>query len=203
MVAPDRRQARRWSSASRSRSRRCASDNGMFDFRPSTRTYTPCPNRPGPRGGERRWLARRSARSARSSRTSTRGRRPTSPSTTAGRRSGTPSRTPPTTRIAQQASQLNIKKIKVWAYRARVHHRGRRALRDTRLPRVPQAAGHRARVRPEAPRSAPSGTSSPALPKTSQQYFLDFASGLRRHRSAGRQDDYTSAPSSRPQSRRR
>ena len=79
-----------WFSASRSRSPRCATTIRLRLHR--LRQLRGLQDRPGPRGGEGRCLVRRSARSARSSRSSTRGRRRTSPSTTAGRRSATPSR---------------------------------------------------------------------------------------------------------------
>ena len=62
--------------------------------------YQPYPDHEDPRANEDRCLVRRSGHSARSFRSSTPGGPRTSPSTTGGRRSGTPSRTSADTRIA-------------------------------------------------------------------------------------------------------
>ena len=81
-------------------------------------SYAAVPDRPGPRGGEGRCLARRSARSARSSRSSTPGRPRTSPSTRAGRRSATPSRRAPTRASRSRRPSCPSTKKKLWSRRA-------------------------------------------------------------------------------------
>ena len=73
-----------------------------------------------------------------------------------------------------------------------VHVRGRRALHGHGFPRLPQAAGRGAR---DHSPSAPSGTTSPLAPKTSLDYFNDFAGqDFPDLPSAGGEDDYVLRP---------
>ena len=74
-------------------------------------------------------------------------------------------------RISQQASQLNIVKIKVWAYRATFMTEGRWDVPRQRLPRLPQAARNPARVRPQR-HSAPYGVARVRRRRENQQGVL-------------------------------
>ncbi len=65
------------------------------------------------------------------------------------------------TRIAQQASQLNVEKVKVWSLPGRVQHRGRRALHAISTSTHSSSSRASSARRRRSTRSAPSGTTSP------------------------------------------
>ena len=170
---------------------RLAARRQRFDFTVYD-SYAVVPDRPGPRGSEGRCLARRSARSVRSSRSSTRGGRPDIPKYDglgedrlhragerrhAHRPAGAPD-------VHHEGEGL--------VAAGPVHVRGRRALHGQGLPRLPASSrAWSARPRP----SGPSGTTSPIAPKTSLEYFNDFAgqdfTDLQR---GGDEDDYVLRP---------
>ena len=95
-------------------------------------------------------------------------------------------------RIAQQASQLSVEKKKLWSRRALFTSEAGGRFTDKDFHAYLQAAGRGAR---DPRRSGPSGTTSTIAPKTSLEYFNDFAGqdfpDLPR---SGAEDDYVLRP---------
>lgn len=97
-------------------------------------------------------------------------------------------------RIAQQGNQLNIRKVKRWAYRAAFITEDGGAFRDSDFHAFLKQQGIQ---REFDPASAPSRTEWHRFsdaPKTSQQYFLEFASKSFTTPLGGSQDDYELRP---------
>ena len=93
-------------------------------------------------------------------------------------------------RIAQQASQLNVKKIKVWAYRATFITEEGGRFRDSDFHAFLKQQGIQREYDPEITPHRTEWHKFAGAPKTSQQYFLDFASRTFDTPSAEMADDY-------------
>ena len=79
-------------------------------------------------------------------------------------------------RISQQASQLNITKVKVWAYKAAFMTEGGGTFRDSDLHAFLKQQGIQREFNPTSTPSRTEWHKFAGAPKTSQQYFFDFAS---------------------------
>ena len=93
-------------------------------------------------------------------------------------------------RIAQQASQLNVKKIKVWAYRAAFITEDGGTFRDSDFHAFLKQQGIQREYDPESTPHRTEWHKFAAAAKTSQQYFLDFASKSFATPRGESQDDY-------------
>ncbi|MGN6252018.1 MAG: DEAD/DEAH box helicase [Marmoricola sp.] len=100
-------------------------------------------------------------------------------------------------RINQQASQLNITKIKVWAYRAAFITEDGGTFRDSDFHAFLKQQGIQREYDPNASPHRTEWHKFAGAPKTSQQYFFDFASKSFTTPLAGPQDDYTLRPEQR------
>lgn len=100
-------------------------------------------------------------------------------------------------RINQQASQLNITKIKVWAYRAAFITEDGGTFRDSDFHAFLKQQGIQREYDPNATPHRTEWHKFAGAPKTSQQYFFDFASKSFTTPLAGSQDDYTLRPEQR------
>ena len=78
-------------------------------------------------------------------------------------------------RIAQQASQLNVKKIKVWAYRAAFMTEDGGSFRDNDFHAFLKQQGIQREYDPEGTPKSTEWHKFAGAPQTSQQYFLEFA----------------------------
>lgn len=97
-------------------------------------------------------------------------------------------------RISQQASQLNIAKVKQWAYRAAFITEGGGTFRDSDFHAFLKQQGIE---REDDPTNTPSRTEwhkFAGAPKQSQQYFFDFASKSFTTPVGESQDDYELRP---------
>ena len=97
-------------------------------------------------------------------------------------------------RIAQQASQLNIKKIKVWAYRAAFITEDGGTFRDSDFHAFLKQQGILREYDPESTPHRTEWHKFASAPKTSQQYFLEFASKTFATPRGESQDDYQLRP---------
>lgn len=97
-------------------------------------------------------------------------------------------------RIAQQASQLNVKKIKVWAYRAAFMTEDGGTFRDTDFHAFLKQQGIQREFDPESTPRRTEWHKFAGAPKPSQQYFLDFASKTFVTPSGEFRDDYQLRP---------
>lgn len=97
-------------------------------------------------------------------------------------------------RINQQASQLNITKIKVWAYRAAFITEDGGTFRDSDFHAFLKQQGIEREFDPNATPHRTEWHKFVGAPKTSQQYFLDFASKSFTTPLGASQDDYTLRP---------
>jgi type II restriction enzyme len=97
-------------------------------------------------------------------------------------------------RINQQASQLNITKIKVWAYRAAFITEDGGTFRDSDFHAYLKQQGIQREVDPNATPHRTEWHKFAGAPKTSQQYFLEFASKSFTTPLTMSQDDYTLRP---------
>lgn len=94
-------------------------------------------------------------------------------------------------RIAQQASQLNVKKIKVWAYRAAFMTEEGGTFRDSDFHAFLKQQGIQREYDPEGTPRITEWHKFAGAPQTSQQYFLGFASKTFTTPRGESQDDYT------------
>lgn len=97
-------------------------------------------------------------------------------------------------RISQQASQLNITKIKLWAYRAAFITEDGGSFRDSDFHAFLKQQGIPREFDPNATPHRTEWHKFAGAPKTSQQYFLEFASKSFSTPLTGSQDDYTLRP---------
>lgn len=97
-------------------------------------------------------------------------------------------------RIKQQASQLNITKIKVWAYRAAFITEDGGTFRDSDFHAYLKQQGIQREVDPNATPHRTEWHKFAGASKTSQQYFLEFASKSFTTPLTMSQDDYTLRP---------
>lgn len=97
-------------------------------------------------------------------------------------------------RIAQQASQLNVKKIKVWAYRAAFMTEDGGTFRDSDFHAFLKQQGIQREYDPESTPHRTEWHKLGGAPKTSQQYFLEFASKTFATPRGESQDDYQLRP---------
>lgn len=100
-------------------------------------------------------------------------------------------------RINQQASQLNITKIKVWAYRAAFITEDGGTFRDSDFHAFLKQQGILREYDANATPHRTEWHKFAGAPKTSKQYFFDFASKSFTTPLAGPQDDYTLRPEQR------
>jgi type II restriction enzyme len=97
-------------------------------------------------------------------------------------------------RISQQASQLNITKIKVWAYRAAFITEDGGTFRDSDFHVFLKQQGIEREYDPNATPHRTEWHKFVGAPKSSQQYFFDFASKSFTTPLAAVLDDYTLRP---------
>ena len=97
-------------------------------------------------------------------------------------------------RIAQQGSQLNISKIKVWAYRAAFITEDGGTFRDSDFHAFLKQQGVQREFDPTSTPRRTEWHKFAGAPKTSQQYFFEFASQSFTTPLGDRQDDYTLRP---------
>ena len=97
-------------------------------------------------------------------------------------------------RIAQQASQLNIKKIKVWAYRAAFITEDGGTFRDSDFHAYLKQQEIQREYDPESTPHRTEWHKFAGAPETSQQYFLEFASRTFATPRGESQDDYQLRP---------
>lgn len=97
-------------------------------------------------------------------------------------------------RIAQQGSQLNITKIKVWAYRAAFITEDGGTFRDSDFHAFLKQQGIEREFDPASTPSRTEWHKFAGAPKPSQQYFFDFASKSFTTPLAATQDDYRLRP---------
>lgn len=100
-------------------------------------------------------------------------------------------------RIAQQASQLNIAKIKRWAYRAAFITEDGGTFRDSDFHAFLKQQGIEREVDPANALSRTEWHKFAGAPKPSQQYFFDFASKSFTTKAGDAQDDYDLRPEQR------
>ncbi|WP_242864507.1 DEAD/DEAH box helicase [Microbacterium testaceum] len=100
-------------------------------------------------------------------------------------------------RIAQQASQLNIAKVKQWAYRAAFITEDGGTFRDSDFHAFLKQQGIEREVDPANALSRTEWHRFADAPKSSRQYFLDFASKSFTTQSGASQDDYELRPEQR------
>ncbi|SES19556.1 DEAD/DEAH box helicase [Lentzea albida] len=94
-------------------------------------------------------------------------------------------------RISQQASQLNITKIKVWAYRATFITEDGGTFRDSDFHEFLRQQGIEREFDPTSTPRRTEWHKFAGAPKTSRAYFLDFASKTFTASLEESQDDYT------------
>lgn len=97
-------------------------------------------------------------------------------------------------RIAQQGNQLNIRKVKRWAYRAAFITEGGGAFRDSDFHAFLKQQGIEREFDPASTPSRTEWHRFSGAPKTSQQYFLEFASKSFTTPLGDSQDDYELRP---------
>jgi type II restriction enzyme len=97
-------------------------------------------------------------------------------------------------RIAQQASQLNVKKIKLWSYRAAFITEDGGTFRDSDFHAFLKQQGIQREYDPESTPHRTEWHKFAGAPKTSQQYFLEFASKTFGTPSGESKDDYQLRP---------
>ena len=97
-------------------------------------------------------------------------------------------------RIAQQASQLNIKKVKVWAYRAAFITEDGGTFRDSDFHAFLKQQGIQREYDHESTPHRTEWHKFASAPKTSQQFFLEFASKTFATPRGESQDDYQLRP---------
>lgn len=97
-------------------------------------------------------------------------------------------------RISQQASQLNIAKVKQWAYRAAFMTEGGGTFRDSDFHAFLKQQGIEREVDPTSALSRTEWHKFAGAPKPSQQYFFDFASKSFTTPVGESQDDYELRP---------
>ncbi|MFS0715434.1 DEAD/DEAH box helicase family protein, partial [Microbacterium sp. 2P01SA-2] len=97
-------------------------------------------------------------------------------------------------RISQQASQLNITKVKLWAYRAAFITEDGGAFRDSDFHAFLKQQGIEREVDPTNTPSRTEWHKFAGAPKSSQQYFFDFASRSFTTPVGASQDDYELRP---------
>lgn len=97
-------------------------------------------------------------------------------------------------RIAQQAGQLNIQKIKVWAYRAAFMTEDGGTFRDSDFHAFLKQQGIEREFDPTSTPSRTEWHKFAGAPKPSQQYFFEFASKSFATPHGPSQDDYTLRP---------
>lgn len=97
-------------------------------------------------------------------------------------------------RISQQASQLNITKVKRWAYRAAFITEGGGTFRDSDFHSFLKQQGIEREVDPANTPSRTEWHKFSGAPKPSQQYFLEFASKSFTTPAGESQDDYELRP---------
>ncbi|CAL4860332.1 DEAD/DEAH box helicase family protein [Microbacterium sp. MM2322] len=100
-------------------------------------------------------------------------------------------------RIAQQASQLNIAKVKQWAYRAAFITEDGGTFRDSDFHAFLKQQGIEREVDPANTPSRTEWHRFAGAPKSSRQYFLDFASKSFTTQAGASQDDYELRPEQR------
>lgn len=100
-------------------------------------------------------------------------------------------------RISQQASQLNITKIKVWAYRAAFITEDGGTFRDSDFHAFLKRQGIEREYDPDATPHRTEWHKFAGAPKSSRDYFLDFASKSFTTQPGALQDDYTLRPEQR------
>jgi len=100
-------------------------------------------------------------------------------------------------RIAQQASQLNIAKVKQWAYRAAFMTEDGGTFRDSDFHAFLKQQGIEREVDPASTPSRTEWHRFAGAPKSSQQYFFDFASRSFTTPAGESQDDYELRPEQR------
>lgn len=100
-------------------------------------------------------------------------------------------------RISQQASQLNIAKVKQWAYRATFMTEGGGTFRDSDFHAFLKQQGIEREVDPANASSRTEWHKFAGAPKPSQQYFFDFASKSFTTPVGASQDDYELRPEQR------
>ncbi|KQX72388.1 DEAD/DEAH box helicase [Aeromicrobium sp. Root472D3] len=98
------------------------------------------------------------------------------------------------TRIAQQASQLNVKKIKVWAYRATFMTEDGGAFRDSDFHAFLKQQGIKREYDPVSSPHRTEWHEFASAPKLSQEYFFEFASKSFVTPPGESQDDYKLRP---------
>ena len=97
-------------------------------------------------------------------------------------------------RIKQQASQLNIKKIKVWSFRAAFITEDGGTFRDSDFHAFLKQQGIPREYDPESTPHRTEWHKFAGAPQTSQQYFLDFASKSFTTPRGDSEDDYRLRP---------
>ncbi len=95
----------------------------------------------------------------------------------------------PDARIAQQASQLSVRKNKLWAYRAHFMTDGRR-FTDKEFHAYLKQRGVEREYNPDAKPRRTEWHRFEGAPKSSKEYFLEFASGDPSSLQATGEDDY-------------
>jgi type II restriction enzyme len=97
-------------------------------------------------------------------------------------------------RIAEQASQLNVKKVKVWSYRAAFMTEDGGTFRDTDFHAFLKQQGIQREYNPETAPHRTEWHKFAGAPQTSQQYFFEFASKTFVTPLGESQDDYQLRP---------